>query len=106
MFDIVGPNDKPVSTTAAVAARSLQRLGKGPLGKVKRIESPRTPNTIGMTAAIFNSGARDKERNVASASPAVSSASPGKVRSNREGLPARWLTDCRGLAWLWPSAPR
>src|SRR5437879_4696233 len=40
MFDIVGPNEKPDSTLAAVAAKSVQRPGQRPFGAAKLIEMP------------------------------------------------------------------
>src|SRR5438046_9770039 len=48
---IVGPKEKTASTIATVAARSPKEFAAEALGRVARIDTAITPNTMGITSA-------------------------------------------------------
>src|SRR5262245_42032068 len=90
-LDMVGAMEKEATSTANVAAAAVRKGGGVFSGRVKRADTIATPIISGMINAIFNSGARSNERNVASARAEVWSGSHGKLRST-SSLPAGRLS--------------
>ena len=102
---MIGAIVNTATTAATVAAKAVQDSGSECRDRVNRIDTRKTPITRGIMSAIFNSGARNSDRKVASVSAAVSSGSQGKRRSTSNTPRRPGSAGCTGLGFARPSAP-